>query len=342
MQNLTVLFFLAVLFSCGGQPISMAEKEPERDNSSTAPDPSMEMKEGIIYFSADQGLSWEDKSDGLPPDATLGLGAIAVSDKFLGIATQAHGVYLFDFQQDLWVSIPTDRQMLASHPGALAFYQDQLYVGTQSGGVFSSADQGKSWTAHHQGLDNLTIRKLVQLGDTLYAGTNAGLYAYSKSLKRWELEYGNSTLQVNGITAFDGDIYMGTNQGIFTTPQGQQQWMKVLDNHSIHNISADDKVIYAMTYNALLSSADKGQSWQNIQKGLPAQLYTFNIIKHGNAVFAGQWDGVYRKDSAGESWKAYSKGLPEEFAITNMKSYRQMLVVSGNPRKLSPGMTTDK
>jgi hypothetical protein len=43
-----------------------------------------------------------------------------------------------------------------------------------------------------------------------------------------------------------------------------------------------------MTYNELFSSADKGESWQSIQKGLPKELYTFNVIKNYNAVFAGQ------------------------------------------------------
>ncbi len=149
-------------------------------------------------------------------------------------------------------------------------------------------------------------------------------------------------MQVNGITALDGSIFIGTNQGIFTNAEDQKNWKPILANRSIHNISSDNKVIYAMVYNELLSSVDKGQTWRNIQQGLPADLYTFNVIKNGNFLFAGQWDGVYRKDNALDTWKSYSKGLPEKFAITNMKLFNGIIVVTGNERKLKTGMSTSK
>jgi hypothetical protein len=83
-------------------------------------------------------------------------------------------------------------------------------------------------------------------------------------------------------------------------------------------------------------------TWKHIQNGLPAELYTFNVIKNGISVFAGQWDGVYRKDKANEIWKPYSNGLPEKLAINNMKLYNGIIVVSGTERRLKRGMTTDK
>jgi photosystem II stability/assembly factor-like uncharacterized protein len=97
-----------------------------------------------------------------------------------------------------------------------------------------------------------------------------------------------------------------------------------------------------MTYNELLSSTDKGLTWKNIQNGLPAKLYTFNVVKNGNSVFAGQWDGIYRKDSPDENWKLFSNGLPEKLAINNMKLYNGIIVVSGSERRLKKGLNTFK
>ncbi|WP_277485680.1 hypothetical protein [Catalinimonas alkaloidigena] len=331
-----------MLCSCKGQTKSTAKKEKGDDTSASTLEYPVATNQGIIFFSSDNGLSWKNMSDGLPDTAELGLGAIAVSHEDLGVVTREHGVYIFDVQQDLWVSIPSDQRIIESNPGALTFYNGQIYVGTQLDGVFYLAKQGKSWTNIKTGLDNLTIRKLVQLDGKLYAGTNAGIYSFNEFQNTWELEYSNPTLQVNGITAFAGSIYIGTNQGVFTSPKGQRNWINLLNNRSVHNISSDDETIYAMVYNELLSSTDEGQSWQNIQKGLPAQLYTFNVIKQGNSVFAGQWDGVYRKDNAHGAWKSYSEGLPEKFALTNMTSYMEMIIVSGNERRLSPGISTNK
>jgi photosystem II stability/assembly factor-like uncharacterized protein len=237
--------------------------------------------------------------------------------------------------------MPTDERIRTSNPGALLFHRDEIVIGTQREGVFSTRDRGKTWIQKNAGLRNLTVRKLAEIDQKLYVATNAGLYSYEEPVDTWKLEYGNSTMQVNGITEFDGVICIGTNQGAFSSLKGSNEWKPILANRTLHNISADDTTIYAMVYNELFSSVDKGQSWQSIQRGLPAQLYTFNVIRKGNSVFAGQWDGVYRKDKASEIWKTYSHGLPKKLAITNMTIYRGSLVVSGSERGLKAGMTTD-
>lgn len=340
MRNILILLILALLNTCHRPSRNSNEKEQPINGKSIAnPDSSTKKKEGLVYFSGNYGLTWENRSEGLPDSADIGLGAIAVTGNSLALATKAHGIYMFDFQKNSWIPLPTDQLIMESHPGALAFYKDGLYIGTQLRGVFCTKDQGKNWTNRNTGLDHLTIRKLIEIDQTLYAGTNAGLYSYSENLNKWELEFGNPTLQVNGITALKNDIYIGTNQGAFRSPKGRKDWQHVLMNRSLHNIGSDELTIYAMTYNELLASSDNGESWQSIQKGLPAQLYTFNVIKNGPFVFAGQWDGVYRKEATDPVWKSYINGLQRQFAVTNMALSRGMIVISTSERKLRKGMT---
>ncbi|QGY46767.1 hypothetical protein GM418_24845 [Maribellus comscasis] len=343
MRNFILLFLVTILISCNAQTKEGNKKVADKNDSSRPSFNSPKVtSEGIVYFSFNNGLSWENKSEGLPDSVSFGLGAIAASDHSLGITTKEKGVYFFDFQKDLWVGIPTDKKIIESNPGALCFFKEQIVVGTQKGGVFFTADQGKSWININSGLTSLSIRKLVQIGDKLYTGTNAGLFSYNETGNHWELEYGNNTMQVNGITESEGNIYIGSNQGAFTTPKDNKAWTQILANHSLHNISSDENIVYAMVYNELLSSTDKGLTWKNVQKGLPAELYTFNVVKNGNSVFAGQWDGVYKREMADENWKSYSSGLPEKLAITNMKSYNGIIVASGSERGLKKGMNTDR
>lgn len=342
MRKLTLIILLAILSSCNGQNKKLNQALSKKDSISPIIKSPIETIDGIVYFSSNNGLTWENKSDGLPDSINIALGAIAVSDKSLGIATKERGVFLFDFQTNQWIGIPTDKKIIESNPGPLIFYKGQIYLGTQTSGVFSSADFGKNWKKLDSGLTNFTIRRFAQINNKLYAGTNGGLYSLNEIEKKWELEYGNSTMQVNGMTEFDGTIYIGTNQGVFTTPADRKEWNQVLANQSLHNISSDENTIYAMTYNELLSSTDNGLTWKNIQNGLPAKLYTFNVIKNGNSVFAGQWDGVYRKDSPNGNWKLFSNGLPEKLAINNMKLYKGIIVISGSERRLKRGMNTNK
>ena len=264
MRLFAIIILSAVLGSCNGHQNKINEKSSKSDRF-----PASEIKtpaetiNGVVYFSVNNGLTWENKSDGLPDSITIALGAIAVSDKSLGIATKEKGVFLFDFQKNQWVNIPTDKNIIESNPGPLIFFKHQIYVGTQISGIFSSADFGEHWEKPDSGFTNFTIRRFVQIDDKLYAGTNAGLYSFDETEMKWELEYGNRTMQVNGMTEFDGNIYIGTNQGAFTTPKGRKEWVQILENRSLHNMSSDEHTIYAMTYNELLASTDKGFTWEN-------------------------------------------------------------------------------
>jgi photosystem II stability/assembly factor-like uncharacterized protein len=339
MKKITSLLLLIILSSCGGKHEKAVEKDNRDSLNLKSP---VETSDGIIYFSRDNGMTWKNTSGGLPEKTSIGLGGIAVSSTSVGIVTKENGVYFFDFQRNSWMNIPTEIQIIKNNPEALILYKGEIYVGTQYGGIFFSDNQGTTWTSKNLGLGNLTIRRFTEIDNKLYAGTNGGLYSYNEELNKWEWEFGPSSLQVNGIAEFDGDIYIGTNEGAFKSEKDLKKWKKLVLNHSLHNITAFDKIIYAMTYNELFSSTDKGESWQSIQKGLPKELYTFNVIKNYDAVFAGQWDGIYRKDISSEDWKFSSNGLPNKFAAINFKSYNGILIISCSERKLRPGMATEK
>lgn len=341
-KRLLAMALAILLLACGSPNRDTAPAtSPSHAPTDTVNTPS-EPSDGIVYFSTDHGLTWKNTSTGLPATTRIGLGGIAVSGNKLALLSKDSGLYFFDNQNDRWMNIPTDRQLIESNPGALLFYNDHLYAGTQWGGVFHSENEGKSWTKRNTGLGSLTIRKFAQIDRKLYAATNAGLYSYNDLRNEWELEYGNRTLQVNGIAALDGYVYVATNQGAFRSPIGKRDWQKIFSDGALHNISSDGNTLYAMVYNELFSSADKGTSWRLIQSGLPTQLYTFHVIRSGNALLAAQWDGVYRKDNESGNWKFSSTGLPDGLAIANMISYNGAVVVSGSERKLRAGMTTHK
>ena len=317
---------------------NLAETAPEF----TVPQKPTAIEEGVIYFSLDTGRNWMNASKGLPQKVSIGLGGISTSSDLLGVATKDNGIYLFDFKERVWLTIPTDQEMLKSNIGAMIFYKNDIYIGTQYGGVFFSNNKGKSWHSRNTGLGNLTIRRFTEIDGKLYVGTNDGLYSYNALLNEWYLEYGQNSLQVNGITAFDGTIFIATNQGAIKFEIQTKTWRKVIYNQSLHNINAVDRTIYAMTYNELFSSEDMGETWQSDQQGLPRELYTFNVIEYANMLFAGQWDGVYRKTNSDQDWKLSSTGLPPKFAASNLTAYNGILVITTSERKLRSGLTTEK
>lgn len=275
-----------------------------------------ESEKGIVYFSTDNGRTWENTSAGLPDN--IFLSDIATAPGFLGLSTKQHGIFLFSVAKNKWsalATIPTVDEI-----NALYFHQGKILVGTKNTGLFISSDLGKTWLPFSRGLKNLTIRKLTYLEQKLYAGTNGGLYVLQESTNQWTSEHEETGLQVNGMRALEGDLYAGTNRGIFKKSNGGQDWKQIMPGRSLHNLGVDRKNIYALTYSELFIFADKGASWKSDQTGMPPK-YTFQVIEKDNTLLAGQWDGVYIRGSQG--WALSNQGLPRDLPVLE-------LVISGN------------
>lgn len=309
-------------------------------NSQTS-DTQKEVQNGIIYFSYDNGANWINASAGLPEKIRIGLGGIATSNQVLGVATKDDGVYLYNIKSKTWENVPTDKQIIEANIGALAIFDSTIFVGTQFKGIFCTTDNGKNWASFNNGLTNLTIRRFCEFKNVLYVCTNDGFYSYDKISDRWDLEFGQNSLQTNGATFYNGSFYLATNKGIFSQ-QTDKSWINSSPQFSMHNISSDKNQLYAMTYNELLLSSTDGKNWQSFQSGLPKELYTFNVLDHNNLILAGQWDGIYKKTNNNTMWELSSNGLPTKFAVTNLKAFNDILVISTSERKLKEGMTTEK
>lgn len=292
---------------------------------------------GSIYFSADNGSSWQNHSNGIPEG--IFITDMAVSDDLLGVSTKQDGIFLYNSQKNDWENVST-QPWIKNNIDALYFFDNKIYAGTQNGGMYVSSDNGETWLQINKGLGNLTIRKLAAFQNKLYAGTNGGLYSLNEKENKWDLEFGKEGLQVNGMTEFAGELYIGTNRGAYKFLKQTNNWHEIMSNCSLHNISANDHAIYAMVYNELYQTTDKGTSWKNIQQGLPENLYTFQLVTKDNVSFAGQWHGVYKKINSGPplylsgEWKSSDNGLPSEYSVTEMKIFKNILVIGCTKRGL--------
>lgn len=322
--GLFFLFVVSLFYSCSSQKDSKFRTEKNNSERSTFCDKT---EAGILFFSSDNGENWVDAGSGLPQTDKIGLDGIAVSNQKLGLATKQSGVYEYNFKTNFWENIPTEKQIIEANPGALAFLENDVFVGTQFAGVFYTNNLGKSWTNCNSGLTNLTIRRFFEFNQQLYVCTNDGFYCFNEASENWQLEFGQRFLQVNGATSFDGSFYLATNQGIYRQ-QTDKTWINMTPDLSVHHISSDKNRIYAMSYNELLVSSNYGLDWESQQNGLPENLYTFNVLNHHEILFAGQWDGVYRKTKHDKKWMKSNNGLPSNLAVLNLKAFHHILVVS--------------
>ncbi|MBK7426320.1 MAG: hypothetical protein IPI60_04420 [Saprospiraceae bacterium] len=119
IRHLTILV-LITLHACSAQT---------QDNTKSVLDndiPLFGNSAGIVFFSYDKGLTWKNESTGLPPKVKIGLGGIAVSENKLALLSKDCGLYFFNDQKGSWISIPTDKELIESNPGALLFFKDRI------------------------------------------------------------------------------------------------------------------------------------------------------------------------------------------------------------------------
>ena len=199
-----------------------------------------------------------------------------------------------------------------------------LYLGTTTGWIFESHDEGKVWArlARVGQRDNLVVdhilvdpknpRHLIA-GVWELGGHGGGLYVSDDAGRNWTANAEMSGESVRSLTSDAVDfsqIVAGTLRGVFRSVDGGAHWNLIspVENHEIHEVQSvavdphDPKIIYAGTWHLPWKTVDGGEHWTNIKDGIIDDSDVFSIIvdpKSPQIVYASACSGIYRSDNAG-------------------------------------------
>jgi len=276
-----------------------------------------------LFKSTDYGEHWISKSSGLSGSFTWDI----VKDKnmvYAGLHDQ--GVYISSDMGQNWDLISEKNKNNAIFKIVV---KDSIIVASlyPPGGILQSNDYGATWNAikNPVGLFNTRINCLVIYGDTIYAGTQQGLY--------FSLDYGKSWNSLNqelvyyNITSFKilfNQMFLGTyKSGIFISSDDGQTWINNSTSFteiSVRDFVANENEIFAATYNSpvdmnpipwkgIFKSTDGGLTWFQVNTGLPENGINCLISINNNLIAGSDEEGVYLSTNSGESWSNISLGL---------------------------------
>ena len=204
-----------------------------------------------------------------------------------------------------------------------------IFIGTMSSGIYKSANSGNAWENMSNLLTNNRIRgRLVQdikqVEDSLYIGTDAGLFKSPDLGETWQLIFpsisGFLTSVVidhkNPATIYIS-FYLGgagafSNNGIFKSEDYGETWKQINDGLVSLNVTGlvmsnhDPNKLYATTTDGIYKTTDGGESgWIKISKNLPQITFTCIRIDENdpNVIYAGSFNGVFKSDDDGIHWK---------------------------------------
>ena len=234
-----------------------------------------------VFRSEDVGNRWEPigqilKADNAPevgnPDFRI-WEALAVNNTlFIGTS---QGLFRF---ADEWKKLPIP---VPHGIFSLTVAEDRLYVGTIAppphgphAAVFYSTDFGNSWTditpnTHEHPVKILAAVEVITVGNTLMLKGSLGVLLSDDGGETWtDPNPGPHTFGAFPVVALDTNNFYGIySNGIRRSTDGGATWSPfttgIVNSHTSQLVALEN-VLYALTPDEILKSADSGESWESI------------------------------------------------------------------------------
>ncbi|HEY3919318.1 MAG TPA: hypothetical protein VGL83_16125 [Stellaceae bacterium] len=292
------------------------------------------MHSGGLYFSSDGGKSWEKRSNGITIDQVFCVGYAHHRDTVaLYAGTEPASIFRSDDYGESWVEQPgvketegRDKWSFPSPPHAAHVKTmtidsrdpNVIYAGVEQGDLLKTTDGGATWRVldDYSKPSDWTYRDIhlvvvhPENSAELYMTTGMGLYRSRDAGKTWTL-------------IVDNGFAIGYPDHLIISPRdGNTMFMAGAgENPGTWRASKSAKATIA-------KSLDRGVTWSDSSKGLPAdrraniEAMSMAAYPSGFTLFAGDTDGVvYASDDGADSWTRIAGGLAP---ITKGNHYRAL------------------
>lgn len=238
-----------------------------------------------IIRSSDDGVTWENASNGLTSESMYSLNIeslYAAGNKIL--TGTRNGIFISSNHGDNWVQTNFDPSH--SDVTALLVVDSLIFAGSTDDripqkttpGLFVSADNGQSWVRSDSGI----------------MCSMCGVYP-----------------SVYALTRIGSIIFAGTSRGVFSSNNNGKNW--IWDSLGVQAISfaVIDSTLFAGGWNTsyVSRSSDLGISWTRCNSGLPDTGIEYLAARAKNLLGGSIFEGVYFSSDMGDHWKPVNEGL---------------------------------
>ncbi len=183
-------------------------------------------------------------------------------------------------------------------------------VTAQSCAVFKSIDRGQSWVRADTGmLDPSRINGFGSLDDTLFAGTDSGVFLSQNEAGSWKPSTGlaKSSGRIICFATLERRVFAGTDgTGILESSDKGASWVvnAAFPFKNVRCLLADQERLYAGTDACgVLVSSDLGRTWTALPQGFPDHAQVFALSMVHDRLFAGLYSkGLYAWKEPDHRW----------------------------------------
>ena len=218
-----------------------------------------------------------------------------------------------------------------------------MYLALRNKGVFRSTDVGVQWTLLDDGLTDGTISEVAVIGDTVFVGTDKGLYRLDSGA--WKQLLGDVSGSVYSLAVAGDNLYVGTGPDfvmlqqigseptevvqtmyddnlslgqIFHTSDVGVSWTEITPTSGSRpmiassgiNLLVAGKTILAQT-TTRFRSKDGGQTWIDLGFDMDSFMLSGfpSVAGDENTFYKAGTSGVHRTTDGGESWHLFMDGM---------------------------------
>lgn len=262
--------------------------------------------EGRVFYTVDEGESWtliQNSSIRGMVHSALFLGDQIFMSSNTGLyksSDSGKSFYRINTGQ-IWTDINSGINNL--QVVSLNANSGYLFAGSESQGVFRSADSGETWESFNIGLEAINsdnTRDIISIGNKIILGSGGPLYTTTHNGGYWEEVYDPGVNRSISASGFDEGLFaFGVNGvGVYTSTDSLKSWN--LASTKNLNIDTDymslevvgDSIFVGTGDGEVYLSPDKGQNWSDLAKS--ENLSWINSIEvYDEKLYVATWTGLF-------------------------------------------------
>jgi len=134
--------------------------------------------DGGVYYSLDDGFSWELRNEGISAPAMQNRMCYAFTENNIAFVGTAEGIFVTENNGILW-----EYSLSCPFVCQIKIFKNQLFAGTYEDGVYFSNDGGSTWNLKNEGIDSLLVLSFtVDSENFIWCNTPSGIFKSEQEL----------------------------------------------------------------------------------------------------------------------------------------------------------------
>ena len=234
-----------------------------------------------------------------------------------------------------------------------------MYLALKNKGMFRSTNAGEQWVRLSDGLMGKTISRMAAIGDTVFAGTDSGLYRLNAGV--WERLLVDVPGSIYALVVSEDNLYVSTGPDFRTLQQIESKpgrmvqaiynnnsslsrifhsadfgasWTEITPTGGSHPIIAPFGISVLVAGKTILAqgftqfrSRDGGQTWGDLgfETDSLIQNAFLSVAVNENTFYKTGIFGIHRTTDGGESWHLFMDGMVrtaiQDLVVINNRLY---------------------